>query len=71
MAKGIDDYVLDASLQSIHEAGAPPRGERPSGACSEARREEKRSFQNNLSNGSTAVERTPAILADTYLRIHV
>ena len=33
--------------------------------------EEKRSFQNNLSNGSTAVERTPAILADTYLRIHV
>lgn len=29
-------------------------------------REEKRSFQNNLSNGST-----PAILADTYLRIHV
>ena len=47
MAKGTDDCVLDSSLQflpSIHEAWAPPRGERHPGASSEARWEEKRSF---------------------------
>ena len=35
MAKGTDDYALDSSLQfplSIHEAGAPPRGESPPGS---------------------------------------
>ena len=44
MAKGTDDCVL----LWIHEGGAPPRGKRPSGARSEARREEKGSFQNSF-----------------------